>query len=100
MRRANRQASFSDIREALPRTYGDRETFPRLRLEKPESADVGAGPVGDERSVTKAEAWMKGLTITDCREFRDGTGQRWRQLTLSNGSVVQIVLTHSWLIIS
>lgn len=56
--------------------------------------------LGDERMITRIEAWMEGLTIVEVLEFVDGEDQRWRQITLSDGSVVQILLTHPWLIVA
>lgn len=43
---------------------------------------------------------MEGLTIVDVSEFLDTDDQRWRQMTLSNGTTVQILLTHPWLVIN
>jgi hypothetical protein len=70
------------------------------RAKRPSPRDTGTLPVlGDEHELTKVEAWLEGLTILDASEFLDADGQRWRQITLSNGHVLQILLTHPWLII-
>lgn len=42
---------------------------------------------------------MDGLTILDVSEFVDADNQRWRQMTLSNRHVVQILLTHPWIVL-
>jgi hypothetical protein len=55
--------------------------------------------MGDERGLTKVEPWLDGLTIVDASEFVDTDGNRWRQLTLSDGHVVQMLLAHPWLIL-
>lgn len=55
--------------------------------------------LGDERNVTKVERWMDGQSILGVFDFVDGEGQRWRQLTLSGGQTVQMLLTHPWLVL-
>lgn len=96
---------FSDIGEALVRLFGDRlqakgkPRKARRTVAATESSDDGGG-LGDEVDRVKSpEAWMEGLRIVSVSEFIDADRQRWRELTLSNGSVVQILLTHPWLII-
>jgi len=54
-------------------------------------------PLAGAERVDTVEGWLVGLTIIDVVEFVDGLG-RWRQLTLSNGHKVQMLLTHPWLI--
>lgn len=49
---------------------------------------------------THVESWLNGHTITDCCEFLDEEGIRWRQLTLDDGTIIQMVLTHPWLILA
>jgi len=53
---------------------------------------------GDERDAVRVETWMIGLRILDVVDFTDSDGQRWRQLTLRDGQVVQIRWTGPWLI--
>lgn len=43
---------------------------------------------------------MIGRTIVDTFDFLDKSDQRWRQLTLDNGVVLQVVFTHPWLVLS
>ena len=65
----------------------------------PDIFDEEAAAIGDERYVTKTERWMEGRTVVECSEFFDGEGQRWRQLVFDSGKIVQILLTHPWLIV-
>lgn len=59
-----------------------------------------AAPLGDERQIRPVESWMIGQTIVGVEDFEDeATGQRWRQIRLSNGDTVQILFTHPWLIL-
>lgn len=41
---------------------------------------------------------MDGLVICDVSDFVDADGDRWRQIRLGDGSVVQTRLSHPWLI--
>jgi len=59
----------------------------------------GAGAREGDRDVTKDEGWLEGLTIADAREFRDTDGRRWRRLTFTNGTMVEILLTAPWLVL-
>lgn len=44
------------------------------------------------------EPWLHGLTILECRDFEQG-GTRWRELRLSDGSTVQMILAGPWLVL-
>lgn len=50
--------------------------------------------------MTRVEPELIGRTIVDCREFLDGENRRWRELRLEDGTIVQIRLTHPWLILT
>ncbi len=63
---------------------------------RPSAANPPQG--GPEPALTRVEEWIEGLTIVQVDDFVDATG-RWRQLTLSDGHLVQIRFTHPWLIL-
>ena len=67
----------------------------------PDAANGDASNLPDDaRPHTKHEQWLEGRTIVDAREFLDDAGNRWRQLRLDDGTAVQVLLTHPWLVLT
>lgn len=64
------------------------------------AVDASRHAPGDDRELVPVEGWMLGRTIVGVADFTDDDGQRWRQLTLDNGAVVQTLFSAPWLILA
>lgn len=64
------------------------------------ASDFPEDILGDESDRRPVETWLVGLTILAVSDFRDGGGQVWRELRLSDGHVVQWPVAGPWLVLS